>query len=119
LAILLLIKWNPWYFLMLLYIPITAGQAYLFRRNFRLYIAADALQIDSGIWGRKTQIVRWYKTQQVTVQQSIYQRQHGLATLQVSTAGGTISIPFIPLELARQLHDYALYEIERSDRSWM
>jgi len=119
LSILLLIRWNPWYFLMVLYIPFTAWQAVLFRKNFRLYIAADALQIDSGSWGRRTQVVKWYKFQQVTIQQSIYQRHHALATLTISTAGGTITIPYIPFELARQLHDYAMFEIERSDRPWM
>ncbi|WP_315818743.1 PH domain-containing protein [Paraflavitalea speifideaquila] len=77
LSILLLTYWNPWLFLILLWIPIIALQAFIFRRNFRLFVAADALQVNSGIWGRKTQIIRWYKTQQVNMEQSIYQRKRG------------------------------------------
>lgn len=119
LTILLLANWNPWLFLMLLWIPVIALHAFVFRRNFRLYLAPDALQVNSGIWGRKTQVIRWYKTQQVFLNQSIYQRRKALATLYLSTAGGTIAIPYIPLELAQQIQDYTLYEVEREERPWM
>lgn len=119
LTISLLINWNPWYFLVLLWIPVIALQAFVFRRNFRLYIAPDALQVNSGIWGRKTQIVRWYKMQQVFLEQSIYQRKKALATLHLSTAGGTITIPYMPLKLAQQIQNYTLYEVERKERAWM
>ena len=81
LIILLLINWNPWLFLIVLWIPVIALHTFVFRRNFRLYVAPDALQVNSGIWGRKTQIIRWYKTQQVFLKQSIYQRSKALATL--------------------------------------
>ena len=119
LTILLLANWNPWLFLMLLWIPVIALHAFFFRRNFTLYLAPDALQVNSGIWGRKIQLVRWYKTQQVFLKQSIYQRRKALATLYLSTAGGTIAIPYIPLELAQQIQDYTLYEVEREERPWM
>jgi uncharacterized membrane protein YdbT with pleckstrin-like domain len=119
LPILLLIYWNPWLLLILLWIPIIALHAFIFRRNFRIYVAADALQVNSGIWGRKIQIIRWYKTQQVNLKQSIYQRKKALATLHLSTAGGTISIPYIPLQLAQQIQDYTLYEVERETKAWM
>lgn len=119
LVIFLLIKWEPGWLLLLLLVPVVALHAYIFRRNFHIYISPEALQVNSGTWGRKTQIVKWYKGQRVTIQQSIYQRAHALATLHLSTAGGTITIPFISLELARQIQDYSLYEIEKSDRPWM
>lgn len=119
LTVLLLINWNPWLFLLLGWIPIIALHAFVFRRNFRLYVAPDALQVNSGIWGRRTQIIRWYKTQQVFLEQSIYQRKKELATLYLSTAGGTITIPYISLKLAQQIQDYTLYEVERTERAWM
>lgn len=119
LMVFLLIKWDPSWLLLLLLVPVVTLHAYIYRRNFHFYISPEALQVNSGTWGRKTQIVKWYKGQQVTIQQSIYQRAHALATLQLSTAGGTLTIPFIPLELAKQIQDFTLYEIERSDRPWM
>ncbi|WP_276479702.1 PH domain-containing protein [Paraflavitalea pollutisoli] len=119
LTIFLLISWQPWWLLLLLLIPAIALHAYVYQRNFHFYISSEALQVDSGTWGRKTQIVKWCKGQQVTLRQSIYQRAHELATLQLSTAGGTITIPFIPLELARQIQNYALFEVEKSDKPWM
>ena len=119
LTVLLLINWNPWFFLLLLWIPVVALHAFFFRRNFRLFVAPDALQVNSGVWGRKVAIIRWYKTQQVFLKQSIYQRKKALATVHLSTAGGNITIPYIPLKLAQQIQDYTLFEVERSDRPWM
>lgn len=119
LSILLPIYHNPWLLLMLLWVAFVAIQAYFFRRNFRLFVAPDALQVNSGIWGRKVQIVQWYKAQQVRLQQSIYQRSKGLASLKLSTAGGTITIPYIPLDLAQQIQNYTLYEVERTNKEWM
>jgi putative membrane protein len=110
---------NPWLLLLLGWIPYVAIQAFFFRRNFQLFVNTGALQVNSGVWGRKVQIVKWYKGQQVRLQQSIYQRSKGLATLKLSTAGGTITIPYIPLALAQQLQDYTLYEVERTNKAWM
>lgn len=119
LTVLLVIYGNWWLLLLLLWIPLIAGHAIVFRRNFRFFLSSSALQVNSGTWGRETIVVRWYKIQQVFLKQSIYQRKKGLATLQLSTAGGTITLPYIPLSLAQQIQDYALYEVERSYKAWM
>jgi membrane protein YdbS with pleckstrin-like domain len=42
-----------------------------------------------------------------------------LATLQLQTAGGQVAIPYIPLQTARELCDYALWKIESSEENWM
>lgn len=118
-GVLLLATHNLWWLLLLLYIPIAAGHSFFFRRNFRLFTGEEALQVNSGIWGRKVEIVQWYKTQQVLLNQSIYQRQHELATLHLNTAGGRITIPYIPLKLAQEIRDYTLYKVESSERNWM
>jgi putative membrane protein len=119
LAILLPVYHNLWLLLLLGWIPFVAIQAFFFRRNFRLFVSPGALQVNSGVWGRKVEIVQWYKGQQVRLQQSIYQRGKELATLKLSTAGGTITIPYIPLPLAQQLQNYTLYEVERTSKAWM
>lgn len=111
--------WQLWMCWVMLWIPYVFFNALVFRKNFRLYVAPDAFQLNSGIWGRETKIVKWYKIQQLSLDQSLYQRSKGLASLHMRTAGGTLNIPYIPLALAEKIRDYALYEVERLDRSWM
>jgi putative membrane protein len=119
LLIIWLANWNNWFLLLTLWIPYVYFNALVFRKNFYLYVSPDALQINSGIWGRKVQVLKWYKIQQVIVVQSIYQRQHQLASLKLVTAGGILHIPYVTLQLANLVRDYALYEIERSPRPWL
>lgn len=111
--------WNAWWLLLLLWIPYVFFNAYFFRKNFRLFISGDAFQVNSGIWGREVRVVKWYKIQQVRLQQSNYQRKHDLATIKLYTAGGSIKVSFIPLELATKIQNYALYEVERLHRPWL
>jgi putative membrane protein len=111
--------WNAWWLLLLLWIPYKYLNAWFYRKNFRLLVAPDAFQVNSGIWGREVQVVKWYKIQHVKLQQSIYQRRKGLATIRIYTAGGSIRIPYITLELAYLLQNYALYEVERLHRPWL
>lgn len=111
--------WNAWMLLLLLWIPYRFVNSFFYRKNFRLFISPEALQVNSGIWGREVRVVKWYKIQQVKLQQSIYQRRKNLATIKIYTAGGYIKIPFIPLELATKLQNYALYEVERKHRPWL
>jgi len=42
-------------------------------------------------------ILRWYKIQSITLKQSPFQRRKHLATLTLSTAGGNLTLPYIPL----------------------
>ncbi len=111
--------WRLWLLWSLLWVPYVFINAVFFRKNFRLYLSAGALQVKEGVWGRESKIVKWYKLQHISLHQSIYQRHHSLATLVLYTAGGTITIPYITLGLAQMVRNYALYEIERSNRPWM
>jgi len=57
--------------------------------------------------------------QQVKLNQSPYQRIHQLATITFITAGGSVELPYISYNDARQLTDYALYLVESKDENWM
>jgi putative membrane protein len=99
-----------WLCVWLLLITVTS---ILFQRKFRLWTDAEALQIRKGHLGRGELVLRWDMIQAVTLQQSIYQEGHGLATVKLHTAGGTVAIPYIPLQQAREIMNYALYMIEK------
>jgi putative membrane protein len=104
-------QWNVlWLTAWLALISISSS---LFQKKFRLWADIDALQIRRGFLGREELVLRWDMIQSVSLQQSIYQEGHDLATVSLYTAGGTVSVPFIPLKDAREIVNYALYMIER------
>jgi putative membrane protein len=102
-----------------LLLPVWFGQAWYFQKHFRLYLSADALQILQGVWGREVKLMRWFQLQHFEIRQSIYQRQKGLATVILHTAGGSVKLPFITIQLAYAVCDYALYKTESSKEPWM
>lgn len=106
-------------FLFFLLVPYVYAINVVYQRRFRLYIAAEAFQVNSGAWGKESQVAQWYKIQYVQLNQSIYQRKKQLATIVIHTAGGQIRIPYIDLKLAHAITNYALYKVESSGRSWI
>ncbi len=105
-------------FFVLLLICFVGLSAFLFQKKFRLWIDNEALQIKKGVWGSHELILKWTHIQSINIEQSIYQRKNNLATLHLNTAGGIINIPFIELNKARAIQNYALYKIECSSESW-
>ena len=93
--------------------------SYLFCLKFRLSYDSEIIQLNKGILGINSLILRWKNIQSVTIQQSLYQQSHKLASVSLSTAGGTIQVPFITLEDAQYLQNYSLYKIESSPETWM
>jgi putative membrane protein len=112
--------WMNWYALLfLLWIPYVYITNVIYRKRFHLYLSAEALQLNTGVWGKESKLAQWYKIQYMELIQSMYQRRKRLATLVIHTAGGQIKIPYIDLELAQMIKNYALYKVEESKRSWM
>ncbi|HEX6192353.1 MAG TPA: PH domain-containing protein [Chitinophagaceae bacterium] len=105
-----------WFFLLAPYMLLTS---WLFQRNFRLRLSKEAVQVHHAVFGKKVSILLWHKIQSVKLRQSIYQRRKSLATVHLYTAGGVIRVPFITLQQAQQLRDYALFKIESERRNWM
>jgi putative membrane protein len=112
--------WLNWYaVIFLLFLPYFFLSGLWFKKNFRLYISVDAMQLLSGVWGREIKIVKWQKIQLVDLRQSIYQRSAGLATIKLITAAGIITVPYVSLPLAEAIRNYALYRVESSNEPWM
>jgi putative membrane protein len=98
---------------LVIWLLIITVNSILFQRKFRLWTDASALQIKRGYLGRGELVLKWDMIQAVTLQQSIYQEGRGLATVELHTAGGTVTIPYIPVQEAREIVNYALYMIEQ------
>ncbi|HEX6914766.1 MAG TPA: PH domain-containing protein [Chitinophagaceae bacterium] len=91
----------------------------IYRRNFRVWVNNDAIQIEKGVWGRQELLLKWQKIQVVTIRQSPYQRRKTLANLVLHTAAGAVEIPYLALDEAALLADHAMMQIERSQENWM
>ncbi len=87
------------------------------KRSFA--VTDDVLYIGRGTFGFHHAIMPLFKIQSVSLTQSLYETRRDLASVNVMTASGSMSIPFIPKQLARKLNDYLLFSIESSRKHWM
>jgi len=108
-----------WAFLFLGWIPFVWLISKIYHKKWRYAISLRGVYLTKGILGQKAAILRWYKVQSVTLKQSPFQRRKKLATLVFSTAGGNLTLPYIPLNQAKGLRDYVLYKVEVSTDGWM
>lgn len=108
-----------WALLLLGWIPIVWFFARIYYQKWRYSISPRGVYLTKGFLGQQAAILRWYKVQSVTLKQSPFQRRKELATLEFSTAGGNLTLPYISLTQAKALRDYILYAVERSTEDWM
>ncbi len=88
-------------------------------RSVKLSVNRDMLFLTKGWVFPSTLALKFYKMQNVTLSQSIFQKRRGLATITFYTAAGDETMPHLPIEEARELYNYILYKIQSDARSWM
>ncbi len=105
--------------LLTLVFPLAIWMGYLYQRKRRLKIHPDFIVSEGGIFGNSYKLIEIYKVQSVHIESSPMQRRRGLTSLNVFTAGGDISFPYLNAAVARQARDYILYRVEQEEKSWM
>ncbi len=90
-----------------------------YQRSWRCHINDEALLCAYGVWDHRHLILPFYKVQGIRLKQSPYQRSHDLATIQMDTASGQVTIPYLQLKDARDLTNLLLFKVESTNRSWM
>jgi len=116
---LLWLVWEEVSLFLLFYTFSIAIMAWQTQRKFRLWAMNDTAYIKKGWLGEERILLQWYKMQFIQITQSFFQRKRDLASIRIHTAGGSIHIPFISLEAAKHIRDYALYKTEVSSKNWM
>ena len=89
------------------------------QRKWSLSVNEHIIFVRHGLFGNFHRVLKLYKIQNISLNQTIYQRRNKLADLVIYTASGSIRIPFLSLELAKKLTDYFTFKIESDNRSWM
>ena len=106
-------------FLWLLVLPLFWYWNVLLYRKWRYEVSTEGLRILRGVIGEKATLLRWHKVQSVAIRQSPFQRRKNLANLTLYTAAGSTKVIWIDLEQARQIANWVLYRVERSEEAWM
>ena len=103
----------------LLWIPFVGLVSLRYQKYWRWWINIETLKTRSGIIGNRHTLIHLYKVQAVKISQSPYQQRKALATVNLYTAAGNITIPYISLSMARKLRDYVLFKSETGEIVWM
>lgn len=111
------IEWEVLYFLIWTTLVSLSINLYYKKRSFE--VNEELLKNNRGTFGHIYELIQLYKVQSVEIKQSWYQRRKKLATIVLSTAAGSVRIPFLALEKAEALENFILYRIESDQREWM
>jgi putative membrane protein len=99
--------------------PVYFGLYYFsYYKKFLFSWNKDMLNIKTGAFGKEIIVLKWEKIQSVKISQNLFQQRKSLANLTIHTAGGTIIVPFIPLNAAQSLQNIALFKVETSLMKW-
>ena len=93
--------------------------AYLRWWRWGYFFDTDYVYIRKGLFGVNYYVFPIGKTQQVKCKQSIFMRPRRLADIKYVLASGAHKVPLIPVGLARQQADEALFRVAKFKPSWM
>ncbi|NQU85719.1 MAG: PH domain-containing protein [Mariniphaga sp.] len=113
--------YNEWvYWLAVaLWLGATAWYSVLILRKRYFRINNQQIRISKGAIEHKWKQMELFKIQSVEFRQTIFQKRRSLASLQLTNASGSMTIPYINESIAKQIYDYLLYHTEISEKSWM
>lgn len=118
--ILVLAIWLPPAYLVAgVYLPVAIFLQYRYWRSISIRYSEELLILRKGWLFPSWLSLKLYKIQDVQLQQSIFQRRRGLASLRIHTAGGDELLPHLPEAEALKLFNYILYKVESDSRRWM
>ncbi|MET1253742.1 PH domain-containing protein [Aliikangiella maris] len=87
-------------------------------RKAQYAINDEFIVVQSGLLGFRQIGFPLFKVQHVTIQQSIFQKRHNLASVFIRLASNKIVIPFIPLKVAQECYDRISFQIETTTKRW-
>ena len=93
--------------------------AYVRYKKYGYMILRDFIIIREGLVGTNFHILHRFKTQHMVEITSPTQRRLGLASMKIQMAFNKLKLPYVPLDLARQVINENLFMAETSNRHWM
>tara|TARA_B110000046_G_scaffold15690_1_gene15056 strand:+ start:70379 stop:71866 length:1488 start_codon:yes stop_codon:yes gene_type:complete len=87
--------------------------------KMHLDIDSEVMRLRKGWIFPKTEVVKYYKLQSVSIRQNVFQKRRKVAHLDFYTAAGSLRMWQLDAKVASKLYNYILYKIEDSDKNWM
>ncbi|WP_179347857.1 PH domain-containing protein [Winogradskyella pacifica] len=101
------------------FIPLAALYIYFAYKKAYYKISENFVTIGSGVIDTTTNILEIHKIQGVKLKQTIFQKPRDIASLVISTASKSVTIPYISKQEALTIYNFLLYKVESQDRDWM
>lgn len=93
--------------------------AHAYWQAFQLRYNQDYLEIRRGYFFPKTILIPAYKIQNLSLSQSILQKDRGIASIRFHTAAGAVRAAHLDMRSMRELYDLLLQRVESSTEKWM
>ena len=116
----LFMNFPPW--VVLIASAVLFGTSWMAYRSWRILGVAvnkEHLIFRKGLIGRSYVVVPLSKIQRLTLVQTTFMQGRQVAHLSLVLASRVVTVPYLPVQLARELADYALYLVEARPQSWM
>ncbi len=113
--------YSEWLFWLgaLVWLLLTGGYNFLILKKRYFKMNGDQIRISQGAISHKWKQMELFKIQAVEFKQTIFQKRRSLASLDLMNASGSITIPYIDEQIAKQIYNYLLYHTEISEKRWM
>ncbi len=101
------------------FIPFAALYVYFAYKKAYYRISENFVVVGSGVIETTTNILEIHKIQAIRLKQTIFQKRSGIASVVISTASKSVTIPYISKSEALSIYNFLLYKVESQDRDWM
>ncbi|WP_225036234.1 PH domain-containing protein [Winogradskyella sp. SM1960] len=101
------------------FLPLAVLYVYIAYKKAYYIISEDFVTIGSGVIDTTTNILEIHKIQSVKLKQTIFQRPKAIASVVISTASKSVTIPYVQKSEAISIYNFLLYKVESQDRDWM
>ncbi len=121
-SLLLLVLWflDPWYLLVSpIWLAISIPLSIRFAASWEIECNKDLIKLKRGWIFPKVVIIKYYKLQNLKLNQNFFQKNRKTVHLDFFTAGGNIRMWQLDEKVAKDLYDFILYKVESSNASWM
>lgn len=112
-------KMQEYFLLLPIYILLMSVLIYFKYQNYRLLLSDKQIIVKHNAWDVEHLILQPYKIQGITVKQYFWQKSADIVHLTFHTAAGNIGFQYANYTKVKPWINYWLYEVERSDQSWM
>jgi putative membrane protein len=102
----------------LIWLPLCALAVITNYRKYGYDIVETGVMLRRGFLGYQTTAFLHRKIQRISVTQTKLQERKGLATIRFYLASGSLRLPYVDFNMAKDLRDYILYKVESSRFGW-